>query len=178
MIENVEEIKKLRKKLGLTQKELSKISGVSQSAIAKIESGIMDPGFSVAKKLHDAMQKNSDSTVLKAKDIMKSPVTTISLNCKIEEVVALMKKKNYSQFPITNGNQVVGSISDNNLLDAIMKKDAKLNEIMSEAPPTVSKETPVEAIVGLLRHFPLVLVSEKGKSVGIITKTDVLIKQK
>ena len=39
MLPSLDEIAKKRKMLGLTQKELARMAGVSQSSIAKIESG-------------------------------------------------------------------------------------------------------------------------------------------
>ena len=43
------EISRLRKQLGLTQAELAKLSGVSQSLIAKLEAGKIEPSYSKAK---------------------------------------------------------------------------------------------------------------------------------
>ena len=51
MTYELEEIKKIRKSLGLTQAELAKRADVSQSIIAKIESGSIDPTLSKAKKI-------------------------------------------------------------------------------------------------------------------------------
>jgi len=53
-------------------------------------------------------------------------------------------------------------------------KGKKVNEIMEESPPIVSKQTSVRVISNLLRHFPTVLVSEEGRLVGLITKADLL----
>ena len=47
------EIKKIRKNLGLTQTQLSKRANVSQSLIAKIESGKIDPTFTKTKKIFE-----------------------------------------------------------------------------------------------------------------------------
>ena len=51
MFNTLQEIKHLRKKFNLTQGELAKLAGVSQSLIAKIESNKINPTFtnSVAK---------------------------------------------------------------------------------------------------------------------------------
>ena len=42
---NLDEISKLRKKLGISQSELSELSGVSQSLIAKLEAKKIDPSY-------------------------------------------------------------------------------------------------------------------------------------
>ena len=55
MVVELEEIKEIRKKLGLTQSDLAKRAGVSQSLIAKVESGRLDPAYSNAQKLINAL---------------------------------------------------------------------------------------------------------------------------
>ena len=45
MLENLDQIKIIRKKHGLNQKELADRADVSQSLIAKIESGNIEPSF-------------------------------------------------------------------------------------------------------------------------------------
>ena len=49
------EIKKIRKNLGLTQTDLSKRANVSQSLIAKIEAGKIDPTFTKTKKIFETL---------------------------------------------------------------------------------------------------------------------------
>lgn len=61
MLPSLDEIAKRRKLLGLTQKQLAKIAGVSQSFIAKIESGKIDPSYSKAKAIFDTLEKNGGS---------------------------------------------------------------------------------------------------------------------
>ncbi|MCL4326775.1 MAG: helix-turn-helix domain-containing protein, partial [Candidatus Thermoplasmatota archaeon] len=39
MFPTIEELKKMRKNLGISQKELASVSGVSQSYIARLEKG-------------------------------------------------------------------------------------------------------------------------------------------
>ena len=51
----LEEIKEIRKKFGLTQGQLAQIAGVSKSLIAKIEAGRLDPTFSKAQKIFEAI---------------------------------------------------------------------------------------------------------------------------
>ena len=48
------------------------------------------------------------------------------------------------------------------------------DRIMEESPPTVSKTASVKVVSSLLKHYPMVLVSESGKLAGLITKADLL----
>ena len=45
------DIAKIRKRLGMTQNQLSEISGVSQSLIAKIEANKVAPTYRIVKKI-------------------------------------------------------------------------------------------------------------------------------
>ncbi len=55
MLPSVEEIAKRRRILGLTQKELSQMAMVSQSFVAKLESGSMNPSYANVKKILEAL---------------------------------------------------------------------------------------------------------------------------
>ena len=50
------DIAKVRRQLGLTQSQLSSVSQVSQSYIARIESGKIDPSYSKTRALSDALK--------------------------------------------------------------------------------------------------------------------------
>ena len=79
--------------------------------------------------------------------------------------------------PVIEDNKSVGFISESTLLSALMQgKEAKVSEIMEESPPIVSKQTSVKVISNLLRHYPMIMVSEEGKLTGLITKADLLEK--
>ncbi|MEM0360769.1 MAG: helix-turn-helix domain-containing protein, partial [Candidatus Diapherotrites archaeon] len=60
----------MRKKLGLTQCHLSRISGVSQSMIAKIEAGRVSPGYEKARRLLEALTEEGKKKEARAADIM------------------------------------------------------------------------------------------------------------
>jgi predicted transcriptional regulator len=58
----------------------------------------------------------------------------------------------------------------------ISKKNKKVSDIMEESPPVISKTASTQIISNLLKHYPMVLVSESGKLIGLITKADLLSK--
>jgi predicted transcriptional regulator len=47
-----------------------------------------------------------------------------------------------------------------------------VEEIMEEAPPQIDENAPLPLVSSLLHFYPAVLVTKKGKVVGIITKAD------
>ena len=171
------EIKKIRKSLGLTQTDLAKRANVSQSLIAKIESGKIDPTFTKTKKIFETLDLLQNKEEIKADELMNRKVVSVSPVDSIKESISKMKKYGISQMPVLDGQNVVGLVSESTLLDALMsKKSNKIEEIMEESPPTVSKTASVKVVSSLLKHYPIVLVSESGKLVGLITKADLLAK--
>jgi len=175
MLYELSEIKKIRKSLGLTQTDLAKRANVSQSLIAKIESGKIDPTFTKTKKIFDTLNDMENKEEIKAEELMNRKVISISPDDNIKESVEKMKKFEISQMPVIDGHNVVGLVSESTLLDALInKKSNKIEEIMEESPPTVSKTASVKVVSSLLKHYPVVLVSESGKLAGLITKADLL----
>ncbi len=173
-----EDVKKLRKKVGLTQTELAEKAGVSQSLIARIESGSVDPRLSTLQKILNAMQAaNKESTT--AKDIMFSPVITINSDAQVLEATELMRNKDISQLPVIKQGRPVGSINDQTIVQHLSKGQQifqkRVEEIMEEAFPSVSPSTKIEVVNQLLvSGNSAILVIEKGEIVGIITKIDLI----
>ena len=175
MTYELEEVKKIRKKLEMTQTELANRAGVSQSLIAKIESGRIDPTYTKTKKIFAALSELEKKEEIKAEQIMTSRIISISSNTSIKEAIGKMKKYQISQLPVVNNSKLIGLVSESTILDALLKsKAAEVKEIMQEAPPIVSKTTSIQVISNLLKHYPMVLVSEEGKLIGLITKSDLL----
>ena len=92
-----------------------------------------------------------------------------------------MNEHGYSQIPVFEGKQSVGSISEKAILRQILAgKDldqiSKLptEEIMEEAFPQINQDAPLSLITSLLQTYSAVLVLKKGDVIGIITKADLL----
>ena len=177
----LEEIQYLRKKLGLTQKQLSEHSGVSQSLIAKVESGKIEPAYSKCKKIFHALEQIKTAKEYTAKELMKKDLVAAEENDDLGKIVKLMKKHDISQIPVVRNNMPIGLISESNIIDKIMEikdphktADLKAKDVMAECPPVISPETKQANVIGLLKYFPVVLVAEKGHILGLITKADIL----
>jgi predicted transcriptional regulator len=175
MFPRLEEIKLIRKKLDLTQNELAKKAEISQSLIAKIEAGKIDPTYTKAKKIFETLNTLSTKRKVKAKDIMKKNIISAKPREKISQVILDMRKHGISQLPVVEQEQLIGFISDSIILDAVIEgKKTYVDEIMDERPPSVSLDTDIDIISDLLRHFQMVAVFNKNVMIGIITKADIL----
>ena len=49
-----------------------------------------------------------------------------------------------------------------------------INKVMGESYPVVAENTPIRTVTTLMANFNAVLVSKKGKIVGMITNADLL----
>lgn len=173
----ISELKHIRKKIELTQNELAKKSGVSQSLIAKIESGRLDPSYSKAMKIIKTLDSLTEKNELKAEQIMNKKIVFAQKNEEIKEIIQKLKKYQISQLPVIENNKCIGLVSESILLNAILnRKVKKVWEIMDDAPPTISKNATSNIITELLKFYPMILVSEGERYVGIITKSDLLLK--
>ncbi len=171
---SLSEIKQIRKNLGLTQKQLAEKSNVSQSFIAKIESGGIDPTYTNAQRIFAALSHLTKNEEKKAADIMNRHIVSLKPEHKAGEAVFVMKRYNISQVPVISKNRVLGIVSEATILNYI---DRNINflflkDIMEDAPPIIPKEASMSVISDMLKHFPILLVQDSGKLKGVITKAD------
>lgn len=174
------EIRQLRKMAGLTQKELAKRAGVSQSLVARIETGTVDPRLSTLKRIVDAIATTQEGRT--ARDIMHSPVVTINVMEPVYKAIRLMRKHGISQIPVVRKDTIVGSIQESTLIEKIGYRREQRNivyepvqNVMEDRFTVVSPSTNVADVLAILsRGQPAVLVMDHEKLVGIITKIDVI----
>jgi cystathionine beta-synthase len=92
-----------------------------------------------------------------------------------------MRETGFSQLPVFNGNQVVGSLTEKIILEKLVSapkpeevSKQSVERIMEEAFPSVGEETPISMVSAMLQYSPAVLVTKRGHVEGIITKADLL----
>jgi predicted transcriptional regulator len=181
MFPTLQDIAKRRRQLGLKQTELAKAAGVSQSLIAKLEAGTIDSSYTKVKTIFDVLEHLEFKTKVQAEKIRNNEVVSVQKSDSVSKVVNMMKEYGYSQIPVFEGKQSVGSVSEKTILRQILAgKDleeiSKLltGEIMEEAFPQINEDAPLSLITSLLQTYSAVLVSKKGVLIGIITKADLL----
>src|SRR3989344_9147462 len=181
MLPQIEEIKRKRKGLNITQFKLAKLVGVSQSLIAKLESGRLDPSYSNAEKIFAALEKLEVSDSKKVKNVMNGKVYKVEISDTVKAAINLMKKNGISQLPVFDGKNNVGSISEKTILDKLAAGESmdslvgnKVEEMMDGPFPTVDEDLPVKAAAQLLQYSQGLLVLRKGRFVGFVTKADLL----
>ena len=176
-----DDLRRLRKRYGLTQKALAQKSGVSQSLISRIENKTVDPRLSTIRKIFEAiiLLQNKEGT---ARDVMHGPVITINALESVQKAIDLMKKNAISQLPVLKDNKIIGSIRESTLINRFSKSkntetffSSSVYNIMDEPFITAEPNITVDAVVDLLlKGNPAIIVLEQKNIIGIITKIDVL----
>src|SRR4249919_1748786 len=181
MLPRIDYIKQGRVKLGLTQRELASLSGISTSMINQIESGRCKPSYDTAKKIFEVLSSQEGKTSLKAGDICSHEVISVQKDEKLEVVIEKMMKNSISQIPVREDSKIVGLVSEDVLARKVLESDDKKNihqvpilQIMEPPPPIVDISTPAKALIPLVRFSKCVLVCRKGEIIGIITISDTL----
>ncbi len=178
MHHELSDIKRLRKQQGLTQQELAKLSGVSQSLIAKIEAGMLDPTFTRAKKIFDVLENISAEKEAKAEDIMVTKIFKLQKDQILKNAIKKMKEYGISQLPVLDGDAVVGMVSEGEIINQVLEggdpSRMKVSDVMQESPPVVSARTPLHLLMDLLRFSSLIVIADSGKIKGVVTKADII----
>ena len=186
MLPSVSEIRNRRKNLGITQAELSKQTGISRTSIVKLERGEADLGYSKVKKVFDTLsrfeeerhQKMELSTIT-LEALHNTPVTSITQDTPVYNAWSTMIEHEYSQLPVTDQHGMVGSITERTINKAIIEYGLEsantlpLKQIMLEPFPSLNIDLPFKAVIPLLQHVQAVLTTSHGKTVGIITNSDI-----
>lgn len=172
-----EDLKKLRKKKGYTQAELAEHSGFSQSLIARIEGGNVNPRISTVRKIISVLSIHSD----KAIDISTRDAITISQDSSVDNAIELMEKNSISQIPVSDPNtqKLVGIISEKLIMSYITEQgqngvNDEIAKIQLENLKIISPDVQLSEIELILQSLPAILVKKDKDRFGIITKSDLL----
>ena len=181
MLPELSSIKRLRRALGLTQFELARLSGVSQSLVAKVESGAVDPSYSSARRVFELLEQLQKKGEKKAGDVMSQKVSHVYVSDPLSKAINLMRKLGISQMPVLDEkHSLAGSISEKSVLERLEKPEqldtrrTLVSDLLEEPFPSVRENTPVSAVSLLLHDASAVLVVQGSKLKGIITKADLL----
>lgn len=122
--------------------------------------------------------KENIRPVMKVKDIMSSPVKTISEGATIDEVYEIMLKFGHSGMPIVNENKISGIISRRDIDKARAHGygNAPVKSYMSKNVVTVDSEESVKEVRELFADHGIgrLPVLKDGEMAGIVTRTDII----
>ena len=139
MVFDITQLRKIRKQLDMTQHKFAMEIGVSQSMIAKIEAGKLDPTYSYVKKIEDRIMHLTKRGEKEAKDIKtdilsgkavigKEAVLKSLKNKKLSKVYLASNcpdelKKDIEYYSKLTGTKVIVLDKDNEELGILCKKN-------------------------------------------------------
>jgi len=111
------------------------------------------------------------------------PVVAIGAHEKVRHAVDTLQQFNISQAPVTadaaeDVTALVGSIQERDLLDRIFRDpdalQADVAEVMGPPLPLVEAVDPIEVAFERLQAASAVVVSQEGRTLGVLTRSDLL----
>lgn len=182
------ELQELRRKVGLTQAELASCVGISQSLVARIEKGKVNPSISTLKRILEVIEKQQQvhSTVgdllkWKGQSSKLNPLIWVGPEDTVRRAVILMRRHGISQLPVLKGNSSVGSISEGSIFTQLMTMESQkvfglsVSEIMEDPFPTTSIKASLESVLSeIASGVEAILVTDDNRPIGIITKIDII----
>ncbi len=119
------------------------------------------------------------------RDVLQGKVKTLSQlisvdpSAKVQYALDIFKKYDVSQLPVIDKGKPVGSVNDNELMSAVLEHasllDKPVSQIMEDTFPIIGAEAPIEHAVELLtKKHSAILIEEKKKIIGIVTRYDVI----
>jgi cystathionine beta-synthase len=123
--------------------------------------------------------------LLRAKGGETPALLTISAHQKVAEAIAVMEQYSISQLPVVRDGEVsslsdvIGSLQDRALLDLVFKNADALHEdvaVAMQGPLTTidADESVDEIVTALTGGVNAVVVADRGKPIGVVTRSDLL----
>jgi len=169
-------LRQWRKSLGLTQSLLAERSGLTQSVIAKVETGSVDPRASTLRKMVGALKREErPDQAHTVGDIMISEVTTLTRTDTVQSAIDKMVLGGISHLPVLGETgSVVGLVSESSLLKGGVGKESFVDEVMRADYSMVDIDISVEEARRLLGEEEVLLVNRRGVLVGLVSRIDMV----
>ncbi len=181
LLPKLQDIRRRRVQLGITQQELAKELRVGQSTIAKIENGSINPTYRLVERIFAHLDSFSSAKLGRAHEIATRPVVSVYEYDTVRKAVRIIQERGFKQVPVVQGGTCVGSVSERTVSHRMVEKrnpaallNRRVSQVMDEAFPAVPEDTPVSNVVTLLQSSQAILTVKRGKVTGIITNADLL----
>ncbi|MEM4255098.1 MAG: CBS domain-containing protein [Candidatus Norongarragalinales archaeon] len=138
------------------------------------------------------------------KEVMRSNVPSVSPDDTLKKASQVMKENNIAGVPVVEDRQVVGILTDGDMLNAFylnvsafsyeekmeggsegynFKKrveefrQTRVGEIMTPHPRTINENAGIDEAAGIIKRFKvkrLIVVNDKGEPVGLVERLNVV----
>ncbi|MEM6629992.1 MAG: pyridoxal-phosphate dependent enzyme [Bacteroidota bacterium] len=141
----------------------------------------------LAKVYNDDWMRNhnflDEGSMVTAGQILasKSSPMLVTLNAEqtLSEAVSIMREQYISQIPVTQGEEIIGSVRESRVLDKILDDPTSINQsvldALSDPLPYVLPSTRIDVLSKMInKDNPAVLVMNEQDKIGIITQYDLI----
>ena len=105
-------------------------------------------------------------------------IVTATPQSKVREVIATLKKLGISQLPVVERGKLCGIVAEVDLLrhlvTGLKTLDSTIGELIESDYATVTLDTKIELLQGVLNDAKVAIVAEQEQVVGIVTKIDLI----
>jgi cystathionine beta-synthase len=123
-------------------------------------------------------------TELRVRDLVMSKrdqkFISISPDTSVRNALTMMKDMDISQLPVKNGSEIVGSLTESNLLEFILNNplhnsDRPVSEIMAASFPIVDLDLPIRELNKYMtKNMPAVIAREVSGEEVVLTQYDII----
>jgi cystathionine beta-synthase len=98
----------------------------------------------------------------------------------VRQAFNLMKSNDISQLPVLDGNKIVGSITETQVLHILLENPLKnaekaLKEVMGEAFPVVKDDMPISQLNRYIsKEMPAVIATDRSGGMHVVTQYDLI----
>ncbi len=124
------------------------------------------------------LRSRTDLSRIKVKSLM-SVAPEVGLGDSLSRAAKLMIGSGVRQLPVFDKNKIVGFITDEAIIHAVVAAEwggNPVESIMTRAPHTLEANRSVGAVLGLMREFGIshVPIMDNGRLVGLVSVQDIL----
>ncbi|MFN2459666.1 MAG: cystathionine beta-synthase [Candidatus Velthaea sp.] len=126
----------------------------------------------------DDKRKDTVGDVLRSKQ-PRPAMITVTEDAVVKEALEKLRQYEISQLPVVRGNEVVGSINDVAVMQAVFDQSdivhKPVREVMGRPFPMLETDVEVDRAYKLLTLAnPAIVVTDGGRPVGVLTRQDII----
>ncbi len=128
--------------------------------------------------LSEGKRKATVGDVLRGKTPMP-PMITVKPDDTVKTALDLLREYEISQLPVMNGHEIVGSVNDVGVMQAVFDQadiiHKPVSELMGRPFPGLEQHEEIERAYKLLTLAnPAIVVTDDGEPIGVLTRQDII----
>ena len=180
MIPSITDIRDKITKSGISQRKICRDLKLDVTWLNKVLNGkISDPSYNKIGFILDYLEREASVNKKTAGKICRSPLVTVKIGMTLSEISNKLKKKSFTQAPVTYRDHVIGVITTYKIVELLNTPNLDKNTVLQKKHVievlTIPYDYPVGNLGKYLAYKPCLLVEKDGKKYGIITIEDIMM---